>query len=252
MVVMISIVIPTYNERENIKGFIDGIKRALGRVLYEILVVDDESPDGTSEMIARKNPRIHLLSHPQPRDLGRSILMGVEAVRGDVIIGMDGDGNHDPRYIPRLLDALQNADLVVGSRFVRPDRFTSEESWLHFVQPATIRGVFSFLFNAILKYCFGFPIWDNTSGFYAIRRKTLQSLNPPSIYYGYGEYHLRLVYKAMQRRLRIVEVPVIYLPRLHGQSKSRLFIMLGTYVKTVLMLKNEKYLVTRKGVRGKG
>lgn len=231
---MISIVIPTYNERENIRGLINRIKKVLGRVLYEIIVVDDESPDGTAEMIARKNSRIHLLSHPQPRDLGRSILMGINTARGDVIIGMDGDGNHDPRYIPRLLDALEHADLVVGSRFVHPDRFTSEESWLHFVQPATVRGVFSFLFNVILKYCFGFPIWDNTSGFYAIRKKTLLSLDPPSIYYGYGEYHLRLVYKAMQRRLRIIEVPVIYPPRLHGQSKSRLGRMFVTYVHTAI------------------
>lgn len=233
---MISIVIPTYNERENIRGLINRIKKAMGRVLYEILVVDDESPDGTSEMIARKNPRIHLLSHPQPRDLGRSILMGINTARGDVIIGMDGDGNHDPRYIPRLLDALQNADLVVGSRFINqkisnlkhqiPNKFK--------VLKSEIQNIGSFVFNAFLKFYFGFPIWDNTSGFYAIRRKTLQSLNPPSIYYGYGEYHLRLVYKAMQRRLHIVEVPVIYPPRLHGQSKSRLGRMFVTYVHTAI------------------
>ena len=228
---MISIVIPTYKERENIKGLIDGIEKVLSRVLHEILVVDDESPDGTSEMVARKNSRIHLLSHPQPRDLGRSILMGVEAARGEVIVGMDGDGNHNPRYIPQLLNALQKADLVVGSRFAsREVRNTKHE----------IRNVGSFLFNAMLKYVFGFPIWDNTSGFYAIRRDTLLSLDPAKIYYGYGEYHLRLVYKAMRQRLRIVEVPVVYPPRIHGQSKSRLFIMLGTYFKTALMLKNEK------------
>lgn len=95
----------------------------------------------------------------------------------------------------------------------------------------------SLLFNAMLKYCFGFPIWDNTSGFYAIKKKTLLSLNPPSIYYGYGEYHLRLVYKAMEQRLRIIEMPVIYSPRVHGQSKSRLFIMLGIYLATAARLR---------------
>lgn len=237
---MISIIIPTYNERDNITRLIKGTEKPLGRASHEILVVDDESPDGTAEIVkklARKNPSIRLLSHTPPRDLGRSILMGVEAVRGDVIVGMDGDGNHDPGHIPRLLDALEHADLVVGSRFVFPDCSTSEESWLHFVQPATIRGVFSFLFNAILKYCFGFPIWDNTSGFYAIRRRTLLALDPRSIFYGYGEYHLRLVYKAMQKQLTIVEVPVIYPPRLHGQSKSRIFIMLGTYLATAVRLR---------------
>ena len=78
-----------------------------------------------------------------------------------------------------------------------------------------------------------------TSGFYAITKKTLLSLNPPSIYYGYGEYHLRLVYKAMQKRLRIIEVPVIYPPRIHGQSKSRVFIMLRTYLWTASRLTSQ-------------
>ncbi len=248
---MISIVIPTYNERENIRGLIDRIEKALGRVSHEILFVDDQSPDGTVEAVerlARKKPRIRLLSHPPPRDLGRSILMGVEAARGDVVVGMDGDGNHDPRYIPQFLNTLQKADLVVGSRFIRreipnPKHQIPNKSKFSKFQ---IQNIGSLLFNAMLKYCFGFPVWDNTSGFYAIRRKTLAVLDPPSIYYGYGEYHLRLVYKVMEQRLRIIEVPVVYPPRIHGQSKSRLFIMLGTYVKTVLMLKNEKYLVTRK------
>jgi len=93
--------------------------------------------------------------------------------------------------------------------------------------------------NVILKICFGFPIWDNTSGFYAITKKTLFSLHPPSIYYGYGEYHLRLVYTVMQKRLRIVEVPVVYPPRIHGQSKSRLGRMLLTYIWTAFRLKSQ-------------
>lgn len=222
---MISIVIPTYNERENIAGLINTIGIVLERTSYEIIIVDDKSPDGTARVVrglVRENPRIRLLSHPPPRDLGRSILMGVEAAHGEVIVGMDGDGNHDPQYIPRLLDALQNTDLVVGSRFVRHE----------------IQNIGSYLFNWLLKYFFGFPIWDNTSGFYAITKKTLLSLHPPSIYYGYGEYHLRLVYKAMQKQLKIVEVPVAYPPRRHGQSKSRLFIMLLTYVWTAFRLKN--------------
>lgn len=224
---MISIVIPTYNEEGNVAGLVSKIARVLGHSAYEIIIVDDKSPDGTASVVrglVRENPRVRLLSHPPPRDLGRSILMGVEVARGGVIIGMDGDGNHEPGYIPHLIEALDNADLVVGSRFVRHE----------------IQNIGSYLFNWLLKYFFGLPIWDNTSGFYAIRRRTLLALDPRSIYYGYGEYHLRLVYKAMQQRLRIVEVPVVYPPRLHGQSKSRLFIMLGTYVKTALMLKNEK------------
>ena len=157
--------------------------------------------------------------------------MGVEAARGDVIIGMDGDGNHDPRYIPHLIETLEHTDLVVGSRFIRreipnPKHQIPNKSKFSKFQ---IQNMGSFLFNLVLKYCFGFPIWDNTSGFYAIRRKTLQSLSPPSIYCGYGEYHLRLVYKATQKGLKIVEFPVVYPPRIHGQSKSRFGRMLLTY-----------------------
>lgn len=233
---MISIVIPTYNEQENIAKLIKEIFRlwipayagmtwAAGVAKeYEIIVVDDESPDGTADVVkrlARKNQHIRPLSHPPPRDLGKSILTGIMAARGGVIVGMDGDGNHDPRYIPSLLDVLKKTDLAVGSRFIIPGG-RGPRHWT------------SFLFNALLKYFFGFPIWDTTSGFYAIRTKTLFSLHPPSIYYGYGEYHLRLVRAAMRKRLRIVEVPVVYPPRLHGQSKSRLGRMVVTYVRTAI------------------
>lgn len=229
---MISIVIPTYNERGNITGLVDGIKKAFGRRSYEILFVDDQSLDGTAEAVAKlakKNSFIRLILHQPPRDLGRSILMGVQAARGDVIVGMDGDGNHDPRYIPHLIETLRRADLVVGSRF-NPTNPTN-------IQIRQMRHWGSFLFNAMLTYCFRFPIRDNTSGFYAIRRKTLLSLDPRSIYYGYGEYHLRLVYRAKQHGLRIVEVPIVYGKRAHGQSKSHLFIMLVTYFTTAMQLK---------------
>lgn len=236
---MVSVIIPTYNERGNIAQLIDGVEQTLIRVDHEIIVVDDESPDGTAQVVKKlvlSDRRVRLLSHPPPRDLGKSILMGIMAARGDVIVGMDGDGNHDPRYIPYLIEELQHADLVVASRFINqkipnpkqqiPNKFK--------VSKSKIQNIGSFVFNALLRRCLGFPIWDNTSGFYAIRKKMLLSLDPLLIYHGYGEYHLRLLRAAVKKTLRIVEVPVVYPPRIHGQSKSRLGRMVGTYVRTAI------------------
>ncbi len=222
----ISVIVPTYNEKGNIIPLITAIMRELRTThkTFEIIVVDDSSPDRTGDLVKQTyrntEPVRCIIRHSDP-GLGASILTGIRQVHGSVIIGMDADFNHDPLLLSSMIRSLSNADLVVASRFIRGGGM--KDVW---------RYLTSYAFNLVLHYCFGFPIWDNTSGYYAIRRSSLECLNPNAIYKGYGEYHLILVYRAFQRGLRITEVPVYYSARRYGQSKSKFFTMVVSYIRT--------------------
>lgn len=225
---LVSVILPSYNERDNILGLISGIIRAVRSVKgwrVEIIVVDDNSPDGTAQAVRKQfGSSVRLIVRKNKRGLADAIADGIGKAKGEVIIGMDADGNHDPVYIPELLRGLTSADLVVGSRFVRGGGM-----------PGAWRYTTSWLFNRCL-HLMGFPVVDSTSGFYAIKTRLLRQLGLTGIYYGYGEYHLRLVWLAKRHGLRVAEIPVMYGNRTYGQSKSRLPIMLVTYTRTALQL----------------
>lgn len=227
---IVSIILPAYNERENLLRLIPAILAEFSGSSEwnaEILVVDDDSQDGTADVLRKRfSGKIRLIVRKHERGLASAIAEGIRQSRGSTILGMDADGNHDPRNIPALLSGLRSADLVVGSRFVTGGGMM----W-------GIQCALSLVSNLILFHVFRFPVRDNTSGYYVIGKKRLTALGTADIYQGYGDYHLRLVWLAKQAGLRIGEVPVRYAPRLHGQSKSRLSIMLITYIKTVLQLR---------------
>jgi dolichol-phosphate mannosyltransferase len=226
----ISIILPTYNEALGISRFLDKVIPVVSQMAQaekkpltqyaEIIVVDDNSPDGTAAVVktySQSQPAVKLLVRYKDHGLGVSILAGIEAANGEVIVGMDADNNHDIALLPKLITKLDQADLVVASRFMGSGGMA---------EPIRFYGTWAF--NAFLR-CFGFPIWDNFSGYYAIKKATLLTLQPANIYYGYGDYHLRLVYIANQVGLKILEVPTIYLKRIAGESKSRLGKMLVSY-----------------------
>ncbi len=239
---LLSIILPTYNESQGIIKLINTVHKVCKNISHEIIIVDDDSPDGTAATIARQfrsTSWVRNFIHPGKRDLGLSILYGIKQSRGHIIIGMDADGNHDPGVIPHLLKSLKTADLVVASRFIPQGGTWSPQggTWSRLGGMTPIRFWASFLFNKTLQTFLGFPITDNTSGFYAIRKKRLLALKPSSIYYGYGEYHLRLVWYATIQGLTMTEVPVYYGRRLSGMSKSRLVPMALSYLKTAVRLK---------------
>lgn len=221
----ISIILPTYNEAESIAQLLSTLTTVLRQLQkpYEILVVDDNSPDGTADVVGafgRKNPQVQLIVRTKNRGLGLSILEGIKQSLGSIVIGMDADGNHDPQDIPILVTTLKKADCVVASRFLSGGGM--QQKWRMFP---------TLLFNYLLRFAFGFPITDNLSGFYAIKRHALFSLPLDKIYYGYGDYHLRLVYLLHKMNWRIVEVPTFYKARIAGQSKSRLVFMVFSYLR---------------------
>lgn len=227
----VSIILPTYNESKGILALIKNLKQVFRPLKNnydpEIIIVDDDSPDLTGKIVAetyKKDSSVKVFIRKKVRSLGTAIGYGIRKAKGEVIVGMDADGNHPPEKIPLMLERLKINDLVVGSRFVKDGGMENR-----------FRNLGSLVFNFGLKIL-GFPIWDNTSGFYAISRKKLVSLNLGKIYYGYGDYHLRLVYLAKKNNYSIKEIPVFYKKRLEGESKSRLLRMFFDYFLEALRL----------------
>lgn len=218
----VTVILPTFNEAEAIVPHAQHVSKILSKAGYkhEVLVVDDDSPDGTADVVreaGKKNQSIKILVRKVNHGLGLSIGDGVRKATGNIIVGMDADGNHDPEDLPNILKNLKgDTKLVVASRFKGSGGM---KGW---------RMLPTFLFNAMFRL-FGLPIWDNTSGYYAVRKTDLEKLGIARIYYGYGDYHLRLVFYAAKAGWKIVEVPTSYQPRLGGASKSKLIKMGITY-----------------------
>ena len=229
----ISVILPTYNEKDAIVKHSEHVSSVLTKAGYkhEVLVVDDDSPDGTAEVVRKagtKNKNIRVLNRKTNHGLGLSIGDGVRNAKGSIIIGMDADGNHDPEDMPNMLKHLTgDTKLVVASRFKGNGGM---KGW---------RMLPTFLFNGMFRI-FGLPIWDNTSGYYAVRKSDLEKLGLERIYYGYGDYHLRLVFYAARAGWKTVEVPTTYQARIGGESKSKLAQMAIEYTKEAWRLRFSK------------
>lgn len=226
----ISVVIPTYNEAKNIIPLLERVSSVLKKTkeTFEIIVVDDNSPDGTGDLVTnhvKTHPYIRLLMRTKDPGLGKSIGEGIRHAKGNIIIGMDADFNHDPKTIPLLLQKMKHADMVVASRFMQKGGMDDSFRFLP-----------TYLFNKATLF-FGFPNTDNTSGFYAIKKEVIDTLGIDRIYYGYGDYHLRLVYCTKKQGYSIMQVPTYYQKRMYGNSKSKLIQMGIAYAKEIITLR---------------
>lgn len=241
----VSIILPTFNECDNICDLIDAIRRELtpAGYRYEVVVVDDNSPDGTAEVVRLRynideegNGRlpgdnyaiVRLFVRSQDKGLANSIRDGLILARGRTLVVMDTDFNHDPAMIPQMVDLLRYYDLVIGSRFVM--RGGMEDR---------LRYHFSQLYNVFIRALFQTQIQDNLSGYFAIRRERLYALAPlfPAIFYGYGDYFIRLLLAAWRQGWKILEVPVFYILRRHGDSKTGFWSIFKQYTAAVLRLR---------------
>jgi dolichol-phosphate mannosyltransferase len=225
----ISIVIPTYNEVQCIRQTISSVQAVLGKTPYEILVVDDRSTDGTKDVLmdlSSADPRVRYIARNGTNaDLGKSILLGIRSAKGRVVIGMDADGNHDPRLLPALIASLDQHDVAIGSRYVRGGGIQS-----------TFRYITSYSVNRLLGLLLRTSVRDMTSGYYAMRRELLTRLPLSEIYYGYGEYHIRLMFYLQKSGMKIHELPAFFPERKYGKSKSKFFRMFVTYMITASRL----------------
>ena len=245
--VAISVVLPTYNERDNIVDLIEAIDQYLTprQWRYEVLVMDDNSPDGTAAVVRQRfgladapaatasalsegRGDVRLIVRTTDKGLAKAIRHGLEAARGQTLVVMDTDFNHDPAMIPQMVDMLQYYDLVIGSRFVM--RGGMEDG---------LRYLLSFLYNIFIRVLFLTQIQDNLSGFFAVRRDRLFQLDRvfDRIFYGYGDYFIRLLVVAWRSNWRILEVPVFYILRRHGDSKTGFWRIFRDYTMAVLRLR---------------
>jgi dolichol-phosphate mannosyltransferase len=209
------IIIPTYNESENLAPLCAQIHEALPAA--DILVVDDNSPDGTGQLadtLAAKHEFVQVLHRPGKLGLGSAYLAGFRHAisRGyDYIFEMDADFSHDPCYLPALLGAaVDGADVVIGSRRV-PGGGT--ENWGLGRQLISSGG--SLYARAIL----GLPIRDLTSGFKCFRRQVLEAIDLESVHSNGYSFQIEMTYRAIRRGFKVAEVPIVFVDRRAGQSK---------------------------------
>lgn len=209
------IVIPTYNERENVRGIAAQFLAALPGV--ELLFVDDNSPDGTGAVLdelTAGEPRIHVMHRAGKLGLGTAYVEGFGwgLARGyDYLFEMDADGSHDPKYLPQMLALLEDgADVVVGSRYV-PGGGT--ENW-GFGRKLISRGG-----GLYARTILGVDVRDVTAGFVAWRRSALEAIDLATITSNGYSFQIEMKYRAITKGLRVVETPIVFVDRRVGQSK---------------------------------
>lgn len=226
----VSIVLPTYNESGNIETLIDRITRAIPSGWdYEILVMDDNSPDGTYEIArqcAARDPKVKAILRTGERGFAKSIRDGIERASSSTIMVMDSDLTHDPADIPKLLHVGEIFDFVNGSRFCAGGRMVD-----------TTHYIFSMMFNWGLRLLIGTQVQDNLGGYFTARRDVVLSLPLDDIFYGYGEYYFRMLHFAQHAGYSIVELPSEYLLRGTGTSKSNWMRMIRTYSVAAIKLR---------------
>lgn len=215
------VVIPTYNERANLTTLLPAI---LEDPRFHVLIVDDNSPDGTArlvrELCASYPGRLFLLRRAGKLGLGTAYLAGFRwalARDYECVCEMDADFSHDPAMLPRLLDAAQHADLVLGSRYVNGG---GTANWSR-LRRAISRGG-----SLYARGVLGLPFRDLTGGFKCFRRRVLEALDLDTIHSTGYAFQIELTYRASLAGFRIVEVPIVFEERRAGKSKMSLGIML--------------------------
>jgi dolichol-phosphate mannosyltransferase len=225
-----SVILPTYNEADNIVGLVEEILAHFPPdVEPEILIVDDDSPDKTCE-VAKKafatNRTVRVILRTKDRGFAESIRTGIEHATGEFIIVMDTDFTHDPVEIPRLLHIARVYDIVSGSRFCAGGNMQDKKHYLA-----------SLAYNWLLRALLHTQLQDNLGGYFVMKRDKILSLPLDRIFYGYGEYFFRLLYFAQRRGLKVIEIPAVYRLRTYGASKSNFLRMLFSYSRAAILLR---------------
>lgn len=209
------VIVPTYNERDNIGRLIEQVLAQDERL--EVLVVDDGSPDGTGPMvdtIAEREPRVHVLHRERKLGLGTAYLAGFRwALEREYayVFEMDADFSHDPAHLPEFLDAIETADLVLGSRY-RNGKVTV-------VNWPIGRLLLSYFANVYARFATGLPLFDATGGFKCFRRKVLEALDLNAVRSNGYAFQIEMSFRAYKRGFRIVEIPIVFHDRTEGESK---------------------------------
>jgi dolichol-phosphate mannosyltransferase len=223
----ILVIIPTYNESENIERIVARTRTAVPAA--HILIADDNSPDGTGKLadaLAESDDHVHVMHRIGKEGLGAAYLAGFEwglSHGYEILVEMDADGSHQPEQLPRLLEALNDADLVLGSRWVRGG---SVVNW-----PKS-REVLSKGGNLWTRIALGIPLKDATGGYRAFRRSTLLGLGLDNVASAGYCFQVDLAWRALKAGFRVVEVPITFVEREHGDSKMSQRIVIEALLRT--------------------
>jgi dolichol-phosphate mannosyltransferase len=209
------LVLPTYDEAGNIETFVAAVRDKLP-ASARILIVDDNSPDGTGEIadrLAAADEAIHVLHRPRKEGLGPAYIAGFRhalAQGAGHVLEMDADFSHDPAYLPRLLEAGQRADLAIGSRYVDGGGVSEWSA----VRRAVSRGG-----SAYARLVLGVGVRDLTGGFKCFRREVLEAIDLDTISSRGYAFQIEMTYRAIQQGFDVVEVPIVFRDRQAGTSK---------------------------------
>jgi len=229
----VSVILPTYNESGNIIDLVNAIIQQIPRGYdYEVVVVDDNSPDNTHGLVRetfQANPKVVPVLRTVDRGFAKSIREGIERASGDRIVVMDTDFTHDPAEIPRLLHVGEVYDIVSGSRFCPGGNM---QDLTHYLA--------SMLYNWILRIVLRTQVQDNLGGYFTVRKADILRLPLDRIFFGYGEYFFRLLHYGQRQGMSIVEIPAMYRTRKAGRSKSNFGTSLFTYTMAAIKLKRER------------
>ena len=232
---MISIILPTFNEKDNIVLLINSISRVfheIGNNNYEIVIVDDNSPDGTSEIVSQynnKDKKVKLIIRKVEKGLGTAIKTGIENSIGDYILIMDSDLSHPPVFIKEIIRAMRESDLdaVIASRYIKGGS----------VAASKYKYILSKAMNLMLMIMLNIKIRDLTGGFFIIKKSLLEKVDLEKVFIGYGDYFYRLFYELKKEKYSFKEIPFHYEKRKAGTSKTNTFKMGIDYIKTMFLLR---------------
>ena len=209
------VIVPTYNERFNVARVIPAILAQDPSL--EILIVDDGSPDGTGaivDAIAATNPRVHVIHRASKLGLGTAYIAGFRWAlerKYDLVFEMDADFSHNPERLPEFLEAIKEADLVLGSRY--------QDGHVNVVNWPMSRLFLSYAANVYARAVTGLPIFDTTGGFKCFRRNVLESIDLNSVKSNGYAFQIEMSYRVWKRGFRLFEIPIIFVDRTEGVSK---------------------------------
>jgi dolichol-phosphate mannosyltransferase len=214
------LVLPTYNEAANIEAFVEAVRDKLPAAA-RVLIVDDSSPDGTGEIadrLAARSESIDVLHRPRKEGLGPAYVAGFRRALAEgagFVLEMDSDFSHDPAYLPRLLEAGERADLVLGSRYVEGGGVSE---W------TALRRAISRGGGTYARFVLGVGVRDLTGGFKCFRREVLEAIDLDSVQSRGYAFQVEMTYRAIRRGFEVVEVPIVFRDRRAGASKMGLAI----------------------------
>jgi len=209
---LISIIAPIYNEKKTLAISINRIRQALTGHSYEIIIVDDNSPDGSGQLadeLVDKYSNITVLHRPTKMGLGTAYKDGFYLTKGDLIVSIDSDLSHDPSYLPVMIEQSREYDIVIGSRLCTGGKIVGR---------SMVRDFLSIFTNLVIRKILRKRIYDWTSGFRVYKRETWQKVMP-LVHCDKWDFQFESLYKAIQLGQKIVEVPICFYERADGSSK---------------------------------